>query len=199
MQPHILVADDHIMISKGLRMSLEIHFGYTEVYSVTSCNRLLEELKKKKYSHLILDIGLSDGSALEILPYIKHFYSHLRILIFSGKSAEAYKRSLEQYGIHNFLSKEQDETDTIRGLRKFFLDERIATADPQNINPFSRITAREMEILHYILQGMGSNEIGRTLGLKHNTVSGVKNRIFEKTQTTNIRELIELAQLYKIT
>jgi len=65
-------------------------------------------------------------------------------------------------------------------------------------NPFSALAPRELEILHYVLKGLGTKEIAQTLNVKMNTVSTVKNRIFEKTLTTNLKELIELATLYNV-
>ncbi|MGN6567107.1 MAG: helix-turn-helix transcriptional regulator, partial [Flavipsychrobacter sp.] len=65
-------------------------------------------------------------------------------------------------------------------------------------NPFINLSARELEILHYLLKGMGTKGIADTLNIKMNTVSTVKNRIFEKTKIHNMKELIELATLYNI-
>lgn len=198
MIPTILLADDHIMTSKGLRRSLEYDFGYKEVCSVTSCNEVMKELKKKVYSHLVLDIGLSDGSALEILPTIRSLYPQLMILIFSAKPAAAYQRALTQYGIRYYLSKEANEDESMDRLTKFFRNEKSDLVEEAQTNPFSKLTAREMEILHYILEGLGVTKIASTLNLAATTISVVKGRIFEKTNTNNIKELMELAAIYKI-
>jgi two-component system, NarL family, invasion response regulator UvrY len=189
------------MISKGLRRLLEYEFGYTEVFSVTSCNELMKELNKKKHTHLVVDIGLSDGSALEVLPTIQKLYPSLCIMVFSAKSATAYEKALKQYGIYHYLSKEAGENETNQRLRQFFQNEQPAR-DPagmgQSNSPFSDFTPRELEILHYMLKGIGTNEIAKALNLKWNTISTVKNRIFEKTTTTNLIELKELATLCKV-
>jgi DNA-binding NarL/FixJ family response regulator len=49
-----------------------------------------------------------------------------------------------------------------------------------------------------MLKGTGTNEIASALNLKWNTISTVKNRIFEKTNTGNVIELKDLATLYKV-
>jgi DNA-binding NarL/FixJ family response regulator len=198
MTPVILLADDHIMISKGLRRVIEFEFGYTQISSVTSCNEVMNELKKKNISHLILDLGLADGSALEILPLIRSLYPALHIMVFSGKPGAAYQRGLRQYGIHNFLSKEEDEDRTVLSLRKFFQNERATAIADTNDNPFSALASREMEVLHYILQGMRNSEICKLLNIHFSTVSTFKNRILEKTQTHNLKELTDLAMIYNI-
>jgi two-component system invasion response regulator UvrY len=201
MTPVILLADDHIMLSKGLRKVLEYEFGYRQIHSVTSCNEILKELNKKIYTHLVLDIGLSDGSALEIIPTITRLYPALNIMVFSAKPAAAYQRALRQYGIHNYLSKDEGEEATMETLRKFFYRESGVKTAPDSVsaeNPFSLLTARELEILHYVLKGIGSNEIGDALNIKQNTVSTMKSRIFEKTGTANLKELLDLAMIYNV-
>ncbi|HEY6901531.1 MAG TPA: response regulator transcription factor [Puia sp.] len=200
MQPQILLADDHSMIRKGLKLLLQLHLGFTDVSEVVSCNELMKELSKKKYTHLVLDIILSDGSTLEILPNIQRLYPELQVMVFSMQPAEVYGKALRQYGIEHYLPKTTPEEETIRLLRRFLLNETSPrdTGMRYPNNPFSALAPRELEILHYVLKGLGTKEIAETLNVKMNTVSTVKNRIFEKTLTTNLKELIELATLYNV-
>ena len=65
-------------------------------------------------------------------------------------------------------------------------------------NPFSALASREMEVLHYILRGMRNSEISEVLNIDSSTVSTFKNRILEKTQTHNLKELTELAMIYNV-
>ena len=65
-------------------------------------------------------------------------------------------------------------------------------------NPFTSLAPRELEILHYVLKGIGTKDIADTLNLKMNTISTIKTRIFEKTTAGNIKELMELATLYNV-
>jgi two-component system invasion response regulator UvrY len=201
MQPQILLADDHSMIRKGLKVLLQLHLNFTEVAEVTSCNELMKELAKRKFTHLVLDIILVDGNTLEILPAIRKLYPDLKILVFSMQPAEVYGKALHQYGIDHYLPKTTPEEETLRMLRRFLLNEqsgRDDTSAKYHNNPFSALAPRELEILHYVLNGIGTKEIAETLNIKMNTVSTVKNRIFEKTLTSNLKELIELATLYNV-
>jgi two-component system, NarL family, invasion response regulator UvrY len=188
------------MIRKGLKLLLQLHLGFTEVSEVISCNELMKELSRKKYSHLVLDIILSDGSSLEVLPTIRRLYPELRVMVFSMQPAEVYGKALKQYGIDHYVSKTTPEEDTIRLLQRFLQNEPPSrdTVPRYPNNPFSALAPRELEILHYVLKGLGTKEIAETLNVKMNTISTVKNRIFEKTVTANLKELIELATLYNV-
>lgn len=201
MEPSILIADDHSMIRKGLKLYMQLNLGYSDIHEVGSCNELMKELVKKKYTHLVLDIILSDGSTLEVIPNIRRVYPEMHILVFSMQPAEIYGEALKQYGIQNYLSKSSGEEEIILALQKFLKNEAplLKGNNIQHIdNPFKSLAPRELEILHYILKGIGTKHIAETLNLKMNTVSTIKTRIYEKTHAGNIKELIELASLYNV-
>jgi two-component system, NarL family, invasion response regulator UvrY len=201
MSPKILIADDHSMIRKGLKIDIQLNFGITDVYEVASCNELMKELVKRKYTHLILDIILTDGSTLEVIPNIKKVYPDLQIMVFSMQPAEVYGEALKQYDIQYYLSKSVSEETISISLKKFLQNEqppKISNSFINKQNPFRALAPRELEILHYLLKGSGTKEIAEVLNLKMNTVSTIKTRIYEKTNASNIRELLELASLYNV-
>jgi len=196
--PSILLADDHLMITKGLRRLLEFDFGYKDVRSVSNCIDLMAELKRKPYTHLVLDIGLSDGSTLEVVPTIKALYTGLNILAYTAKPANIYRRGLRKYGISNFLNKEAEEQETEAAFRHFLANEPVNATEMGDETPFSDLSGRELEVLPYVLKGMKPKEIGSLLNLERTTVSEFRGRIFKKTGVNDIRELIDLAAMYDI-
>ncbi len=201
MQPTILIADDHSMIRKGLKLYMQLDLGHTNVYEAGTCSEIMKELIKKKYTHLILDIILTDGSSLEVIPNIQRVYPDLNIMMFSMQPAEVYGEALRQYGVTHYLSKSAGEGEILQQL-KSFLDNEVSTNrknfTPNLDNPFTALAPRELEVLHYLLKGAGTKDIAETLNLKMSTVSTLKNRIYEKTNAGNIKELIELASLYNV-
>ena len=190
MQPSILIADDHSMIRKGLKLFMQLNLGYTDIQEAGSCNELMRELVKKKYSHLVVDIILSDGRV----------YPDLHILVFSMQPAEIYGEAVKQFGIHYYLSKSVGEEEMQQGLQRFLHNEVPLRRNGLHLqdNPFTSLAPRELQVLHYVLKGVGTKEIADTLNLKMNTVSTVKTRIYEKTNASNIKELMELATLYNV-
>jgi two-component system invasion response regulator UvrY len=200
MQPKILIADDHSMIRKGLKLHVQLTLGFTDIEEVGTCNELMKELVKNKFTHLILDIILSDGNTLEVIPNIRRVYPDLNILVFSMQPAEIYGEAVKQYGINYYMSKSVGEDEMILTLQKFIQNELPQKRNDihHQDNPFKTLAPRELEILHYVLKGIGTKEISENLNLKMNTVSTIKTRIYEKTNAGNIKELIELATLYNV-
>jgi two-component system invasion response regulator UvrY len=189
------------MITKGVKLLCELHMGLTEVREVTSCKDLLHELENKQYTHLVLDINLSDGSSIDILPAIKKDYPHLHIAVLTVHGDNIYYNALKPFGIQHFINKSAKAEDTVTILGRFFRNDIPARNKPtadDAVNPFATIAPRELQILHYWLQGTNTKEMARLLGVTMSTISTVKAKIFEKTNTNNFVELNELAKLYKI-
>ncbi len=51
---------------------------------------------------------------------------------------------------------------------------------PDTLNIMNKLSPREKEVAIHIMEGMSTNLIAKKLGLKSNTVSTTKNRIFIK-------------------
>jgi DNA-binding NarL/FixJ family response regulator len=65
MEPKVIIADDHSIVRMGLG-SLIKQLGVNVVDEVSNCAELMSQLNNQTYSHLILDLIMPDGNALEI-------------------------------------------------------------------------------------------------------------------------------------
>ena len=197
----VLLADDHSMIRRGLKFFLQVTLECRRITEVVSCSDLMREVAKNEHTHLILDIILKDGNSLEIIPSIRNISPELKIMIFSMQPAEIYGPAVRQYNILHYIHKSESEEQMLKKLSVFLnndpLNEDINRV-PSLSNPFALLAPRELEVLHYILRGYGTKSIGETLNLQMSTVSTLKNRIFEKTKASNLKELLDLAVLYNI-
>jgi DNA-binding NarL/FixJ family response regulator len=161
----------------------------------------MAQLNKEYVTHLILDLIFADGNSLEILPNINKLYPSLKILIFSMQPPAIQREAFRQINISYYLSKTSDNETVVKVLTNFLNNDKIieeSNLTVSGINPFKELTARELQILHYMLNGLGTKQISETLNLKMNSVSTLKKRIFEKTNTPNFKSLIDLCTLYKI-
>jgi DNA-binding NarL/FixJ family response regulator len=201
MMRRIILLDDHSMIRKGMKLFLQLNLSCDNITETDSCQSLLAALQKNTYTHLILDLILTDGNALEIIPTLRFLYPNLKIVVFSMQPQEIYGEALKQYGISHYIHKSASEEDILQALGDFLENKphiKIDNKGNYHQNPFRHLSPRELEILHYMLKGSGTKQISETLNIKMNTVSTLKARIFDKTGTENIRELIELAILHHV-
>jgi two-component system invasion response regulator UvrY len=201
MPPKILLADDHSMIRKGVRLLCQVEMGISEIGEATSCKELISQLAVDGYTHLVLDLNLADGSSIDILQHIRDLYPELKIAVLTIQADNIYHEILKKYGVDCFINKAADAEDTVQQLGRFFRNERFGRSRvtaAKSKNPFSDIAPRELQILQYWLHGTGTKETARLLGVSMSTVSTVKAKILGKTNAANFVELSELAKLYKI-
>ncbi len=200
-KPTILIGDDHGMIRRGITLLIQMEIGDYTIFEADSCSKVMAQLNKNYITHLILDIIFADGNSLEILPNIKKLYPSLKILIFSMQPPEIHGEAFKQNDITYYLSKSSDNDTVIKVLTNFLNNnKKIEESNHMvsGINPFKSLSSRELQVLHYMLNGFGTKQISETLNLKMNSVSTLKKRIFDKTDSANFKALIDLCTLYKI-
>ena len=199
MDQKILIADDHSIVRMGLG-SLIKQLNVSVVDEVTNCADLMAQLNAQKYTHLILDLIMPDGNALEMIENINRLYPDLSILIHSMQPIEVYGKILKKYKVHSYLYKGVSESEIKKHIESFIKLEDLAFSkqfDKDN-NPFSSLAVRELEVLHYLLNGYRTKEISTTLGLKMNTISTIKAVIFDKVKAENFTHLLQLAHVHQI-
>jgi DNA-binding CsgD family transcriptional regulator len=64
---------------------------------------------------------------------------------------------------------------------------------PETLNIMNTLSPREKEVALYIAKGISTNDIAKKLGIKSNTVSTFKKKIFVKL---NINSNVEIFKLF---
>jgi len=63
---------------------------------------------------------------------------------------------------------------------------------PENLNIMNKLSPREKEVALYIANGISTNDIAKKLGIKSNTVSTFRKKIFNKLSISTNVELFKL-------
>jgi len=113
---------------------------------------------------------------------------------------EVYGKIASKFQIHSYLHKGASESEIHYQLELFIKNQPLQLKKKldDTINPFSTLAVRELEILHYLLNGHRTKEIATNLGLKMNTVSTIKSNIFEKVKADSFTHLLQLAHVHQI-
>lgn len=199
MEVKVLVAEDHSIVKMGLTAILH-KLQVSTVGEVSTCTELMAELSTNTYSHLILDIILPDGNSLEYIEAINEKYPHLSILVHSMQPIDVYGKIINKFTIHSYLHKGASESEINYHLELFIKNQPLTIKKKieDTGNPFSTLAVRELEVLHYLLNGYRTKEIANLLGLKMNTVSTIKSNIFDKVKADSFTHLLQLAHVHQI-
>ena len=199
METKVLVVEDHSIVKMGLTAILN-KLKVQEIGDVSTCADLMNELAANDYTHLILDIILPDGNTLEYIETINEKYPNLSILVHSMQPEEVYGKISNKFNIHSYLHKGASESEINYHLELFIKNQPLVIKKKieDTSNPFSTLAVRELEILHYLLNGYRTKEIANLLGLKMNTVSTIKSNIFDKVKADSFTHLLQLAHVHQI-
>lgn len=193
----ILIADDHMIVRKGVVFLCQKYFSPCEVDEVETGRALMNALKAKAYSHLILDLELADGLTIKVIPAIRDLYPTLPIMIFTAQKLDMYVGPLSKYGISFIFAKDQSERDTLNGMRQFITNPcQAAPPISSGISSSNALSPREIEVLGYLLKGLKNSEIAKRLNLTRPTISTYFTRIKEKTGAKNTVEIRKWATLF---
>lgn len=188
----ILIADDHMIVRKGIVFLCSAYCKSNEIDEVEKGSELMSALKLNSYTHLILDLVLGDGQAIKIIPAIRDLYPALSIMIFSAQPLEMYYGPLSKYGIAHFVAKHQSELDTLVALRQFI--NNLTQPGGHKFNrSSSNLSAREVEVVNYLLNGYKNCEIAAQMHVTRATVSVYIKRIRNKTGAKNVIQLKQWA------
>jgi len=204
----ILLADDHSIIRTALKIIVESNIAGALVEETTDGDAVLEKIQLDDYDLLILDINMPGIGSVELINKILSYNQDARILIFSMNPEMPFARMYLKLGVMGYLTKTSAPGEIINAIHdvlagKVYLSKKVQedmleTPVMLSGNPFEHLSPRELEMLHFILEGQSVKDICRISGLNSSTVSTYKARIYEKLGTRNVMEIVSLAKAHHI-
>lgn len=189
----VLIADDHAVVRAGYRQFLEADSNITEIGEAGSGNEALDELRRKDWDLLLMDIRMPDRSGLDILRHVISGFPDVRVLIVSGLPEEQYARNVLRAGASGYLSKGGSPEEMLKAVRVVLNGRRYvsdalaelmagdleAKHDP-NKPLHAELSAREFQIFCKLASGASVGDIAQELSLSVKTISTYRTRILEK-------------------
>lgn len=209
MSYRFLIADDHMIVRRGLQNLLHDQFHASHIAEVSTCRELLQHLSSHEADLLILDLQMTDGNALDHLERICAEHPHMRVLVYSMRSEKVYAHRVMALGGVGYLSKESGEEEVVRAIRRVMqglgyvsptAGARILAQDEDEMgegDPFNALSSREIGVMECMLNGLGVKEIALQLGVQPTTVATYKVRLFDKLGVSNLLDLQKLAAIHR--
>lgn len=152
------------------------------------------------YDLALIDLGLPDGSGMEILRALTAGGGRTLCVITTMYGNDEHVLPALAAGAMGYLLKEQPEELQVRQLRQLAdgmpaLSPPVARrllahfrAVPNSAPQDAGLTTREAEVLTHIAQGLRVAEVARLLGLTENTVAGYVKSIYQKLDISSRAE-----------
>jgi DNA-binding NarL/FixJ family response regulator len=188
----ILIADDHPIVRKGLRLSIEEDPGLKVVAEASDGEEALALVKKLHPQIAVLDIDMPRLDGLGVAREIARLKLETQIIFLTFHADEDLFRTAMSLGSRGYILKDSASQEIVAGLRSvasgrpYISSEITAQLLQQREAPGSQntltgnLTPTERRILRLIADGKASKEIGAELSIHYRTVENHRTNICRK-------------------
>lgn len=206
---NVLVIDDHFSTREGISHLLSRLFHGIEVQEAGSVEEGLVLARRVSLNLVLLDIQLPGKGGLQGLAELRQEFPCLCVVMFSGSDDRELVFEALRRGAMGFIPKTVPRQDFVEALRDVLagrvylprsaIDSAGGSADPVRSADDPRrisdpagldLTAREFEVLRWLVQGKTNKEIARRLGIGEQTVKNHLRPVFQKFGVARRAELM---------
>jgi len=196
----LLIADDHPMVRAGLKSMLS-DSRIKIVGEASSGREALEMVTKLKPMVILMDIRMPDMDGIQALEAIKAEKLDTRVIMVTTYRSTAYLLRSLSAGAAGFVLKDISREELLAAVYSIaqgtslvdslFLQDvlrNLESAEKTNESPENLVeplTAREMDILRLMVEGLTNQAIGDVLGLSAGTVKGYAQTVMHKLGTSD--------------
>ena len=201
----ILLADDHTVVRKGLRLLLESHPGFQVIADAADGREAVALAERYHPDVAVLDIAMPILNGIEAARQIAAKLPKTAIAILSMHCDEGYVLRALKAGARAYLLKDSAEYDLIHAVEavsegKAFFSPAISKMlvedymrqmrERQVEDSFELLTTREREVLQLLAEGKSNKEAAGILNLSLYTVETHRSNILQKLNLHSGAELI---------
>ena len=205
----VLVADDHAIVRRGLKLILSEEFERVVVGEAQNGKELIEQIEKDDWEVVVLDITMPGRSGLDLLKEIKRLRPQLPVLILSMHSEDQFAVRAFKAGASGYMTKEKAPEELVKAIKKVLAGGKYVSAtlaetlvsglEVDTDKPaYESLSDREYQVLRMIASGKTVKEIADELSLSMKTISTYRTRILEKLRMRTNAELTYYALANKL-
>jgi DNA-binding NarL/FixJ family response regulator len=202
--PLTYLADDHQIVAAGIAALLRSTEQFDDVRIFADGKSLWTACKTRRPDMVFLDYEMPGWSGMDTLKQLKQDMPGIPVLMLSMNAEKAIIEACIQHGASGYLSKDStpDEladalTEVQKGEIYYSREVLKAMAGIKTKKITTRtldvaLSARELEVLKLICDGLTPKEIADKLYLSKRTVDTHKTNIMQKFEVSSVGKLISL-------
>jgi DNA-binding NarL/FixJ family response regulator len=205
LKTRILLADDHALVRRGLRMVLEAQPDMEVVAEVGDGAEAVKRGLEDDVDLAVVDITMPRMTGLHAARELHRRRPKLRILMLSMHENERYLYEALKAGASGYVLKSVVDRDLVEAIRAAMRGEKFLYPGAMTplIEDFLRrarddlplredpLTPREQEVVKLVAEGYSNKEIAETLVISEKTVERHRANILEKL---GMRDRVELTR-----
>ncbi len=201
-QTTIVLADDHAVVRRGLRLVLEGEEDLEVVAEAGDVTDALRYVRAHRPAVLVLDLNMPGEPTLPAIPRFLEGSPGTAIVVLTMQDEPGFAREALRAGVRAYVLKEAADDELVQAVRAAArgdtylnprLGARLAAEPPAPQGRPDDLSEREVEILRLIALGHTNGEIAEQLFLSVRTVESHRGHIQQKLRRTSRAELVRYA------
>ena len=191
----ILVVDDHALVRGALSERLRKEPRFAAVESASSADEAVEKVLECKPDIVLLDIEMPGLSSFEAARAISQIRPETSVVFLSAFLHDGYVQQAFAAGARGYLTKQEPLESVVAAIIKvasggscfsqevldrISIDSQGAVLISKSKSRAATLTARELDVLRYIAQGMAKKEIAQTMQLSVKTIDRHSSNLMSK-------------------
>jgi len=201
----IILADDHAVMRRGLRLVLEQQEDFEVVGEASDGREAVNLAETVKPDIAVLDITMPNLNGIEAAHQIGARQPGVSTIVLSMHADESFVLRALKAGARGYLLKESAESDLINAVRlvsegksffspivsRMLVEDYVRQLQDRDIeDSYELLTPREREILQLVAEAKSNKEIAGMLNVSLYTVETHRSNILEKLNLHSVPELI---------
>jgi FixJ family two-component response regulator len=186
-EPAVREAIDSLLRSAGLRVRL-----------FPSAKELLAELRPDDAGCLVLDVRLPGASGLELQQELLKEDIHIPTIFLTGHGDIRMSVQAIKAGAVEFLTKPFNDRDLLDTIHQSIEKDRIDRKGREELSHtrrlFEQLTARERQIMQFVVSGLLNKQIAGEIGLSEITVKIHRGHVMRKMGAHSLADLTRIAE-----
>ena len=209
----VLVADDHVVVRKGLRALFEAQSAWDVVAEARDGREAIEMAESFHPDLIILDITMPQLNGLDAIPRILKASPSSHVLVLSMHDEEELIQRTLRSGANGYVLKSDAEqrlltaAEAVMSGRRFVSPsvtrvvlnrpqgDRAHTGVPHSSRKpeFSCLTGREQEVIQLLAEGKSNKQVADLLSISVRTAENHRARLMKKLGVGSLSGLVRYA------
>lgn len=192
---NLLIIEDHDIVALGLKTLLADNTALGIIDFATTAKLAMEKTVKLHFDLYIIDVELPDMSGIDLINSLKTLSPDSAFIFHTIHDELWTLRQMMKSGADGIVMKSDDTAELIAAIEQvldggsyFSKQYRLAC---QEMEQYQELSAREIEVLRLIAEGLMTRDIATRLFVSDNTIEFHRKRIMRKLRASNMAQLVK--------
>jgi DNA-binding NarL/FixJ family response regulator len=202
----VLIADDHTLVRESLVNVLDASGECKVVAQAADGLAAVEKALLVRPDVAIIDISMPGLNGVEVVRRLHAELPATRTLVLTMHEDEEYVLHVVRAGGSGYLLKDSPISELIGAVKQLHagkahfgaaaarvLAQQVHKPESDSGDPYGRLTPREREVFHMVVEGRTSKEIAARLGISTKTAENHRANVLDNLGARNTADVVRYA------